>query len=319
MGSPLMSMITNVQKPERQGFLQRRPTLPHIDEACSQGTSEDSEKGRKNVSLEFEQAVCGCRTSVLLHVDAYVGGWVSVGFMKKVTKPTLAHLTIIPSILKVEGNHQAMKATTLDMIKAVVAVALLFQVGDDLMKENTQTNVRNGEVISDMVIWWLEKQIPFACNLVKNIKPKYLQLPKVSINSITKEGNLQERDIQKLKDWSERLTDELLTLPVDALLGGVEKQRHEEIKEEIAQCHGEELLLDMKEDLKRCKRKQKKPSNAKKGVVKISDNALQKVTQHWHDITDAGWTLEEVLGPWAASARMQGFTDLDFRGEVFPV
>ena len=105
MGSPLMSMITNVQKPERQGFLQRRPTLPHIDEACSQGTSEDSEKGRKNVSLEFEQAVCGCRTSVLLHVDAYVGGWVSVGFMKKVTKPTLAHLTIIPSILKVEGNH----------------------------------------------------------------------------------------------------------------------------------------------------------------------------------------------------------------------
>ena len=128
---------------------------------------------------------------------------------------------------------------------------------------------------------------------------------------------MQERDLQKLNEWAERLADELLTLPVDSLLGEVEKQRHEEIKEEIAQRHGEELLLDMKKDLTVCKTMPKKGSNAKKRIDEITSNALQRVTQHWHDITDAGWTLEDVLGPWAASARTQGCkdTDLDFRGE----
>ena len=78
--------------------------------------------------------------------------------------------------------------------------------------------------------------------------------------------------------------------------------------------NAEELLLDMKKDLTVCKTMPKKGSNAKKRIDEITSNALQRVTQHWHDITDAGWTLEDVLGPWAASARMQGFTDLDFQG-----
>ena len=284
-------------------------TVPHIDEAGSQG------------QLEFTKAVEGCRTSVLLHVDAYVGGWASGCFMKKVTKPTLAHLIIIPSIFKAEGNHQAMKATILQMIKAVVCMALMFQMFqmcDVSTKENMQTNGPNGELIPNMIIWcFLKKRVRFAYNLVRNIKSEYIQLPKINSNSIIKEGNVQERDLQKLNEWAERLADELLTLPVDSLLGEVEKQRHEEIKEEIAQRHGEELLLDMKKDLTVCKTMPKKGSNAKKRIDEITSNALQRVTQHWHDITDEGWTLEDVLGPWAASARMQGCkdTDLDFRGE----
>ena len=292
MRSRLMSMITHVQ---------RKLTVRPTDEAGSQGNSEDC-------------GFCSCRDSVLFHVNAYVTGWASGCFMEKVTKPTLAHLIINPGIFKTEGDLQTMKTTILHMIEAVVGMALLFQVSDVFTKENTQTNVHNGEFISEMVIWWLRKQVPFASNLVRNIKPKYIQVPKVSSSFVTKEGNLQERDIQKLKVWAERLTDELLTLPVDALLGGVEQQKHDEIKEEIAQCHGEELLLDMPKGPSARKTMQKKRSNVKKGIGKVTCKALQQVTQHWHDITDAGWTLEDLLGPWAASARMQGFTDLDFQG-----